>query len=117
MDEQRAEQQVERVDLGDGGGRPDRADGAEGKGHRRGEQRPDAESLDDRAQRRQGGRHEDRRQDVEPERDRPDRDQLGEPAEDDVGRVAGRGATPSTCEIVCISPQSPNVTPGRSVRK
>ena len=90
MEEQGAQEQVERVDLGDRRRRPDRPDDAEREGAGDRQEWPHAEALGDRADRGERGRDEERREQVELERDRPERDELDEPGQHDVGRVARR---------------------------
>ena len=51
---------------------------------------PHPEPLGDRGHGREGDRDERRGQQVRPQRDGPDRDELGQPGEEDVRRVAGR---------------------------
>ena len=90
MQEQGHEQQVERVDLGDRRRGPDRRDGPEDERRGRREDGPDTQPLEDGHGRGEGARHQHRREEIGPERDRAKRHQLGEPRQEDVGRVAGR---------------------------
>ena len=90
MEEQCREEQVERIDLGDRRGRPDRAHRAQRECPGGGDRRPDTEPGRDERDRPERGAHEDGRQEVGPERDRPERHELGEPGDEDVRRVAGR---------------------------
>ena len=116
VDEQRHQREVERVDLGDEGGRPDRGDGPGRERRQRREHRADAEPRPDRRELTERDRDAHGRQQVGAPRDGADRDQLEQPGEQDVGRVAGRDGRPrGRGARVCISPQSSNAAPGISV--
>ncbi len=90
VEEQRAQEQVKRIDLGHGGRGPDGPDRSDPKRRGDGQGRPDVEPDGDRGQGRQGRRDEDRRQEVRAEGDRAERDELGQPGHQEIGRVAGR---------------------------
>ncbi len=90
MEDERDEQEMERVDLGHRRGGPDGPHQPEGQAARGGDQRPDPEPGRDEDDGRQGRRDEDRREQVRPEGDRAERGELGEPGQQDVAGVAGR---------------------------
>ena len=89
VDDQGHEHQVERIDLGHGRRGPDRAHGAHRQGRRDRQDRADTQPQRDQAEGDQADGHVDRRQEVGPEGNRADRQQLGQPGHHDVGRVAG----------------------------
>ena len=91
-EEERRQRDVEPVRVGMGGQPPGERERAEDKAGGEGEQRASRQLTDeDHGERRRACRQE-RRQQVHPERRLAERreDDRGEPAEDDVGRVAGR---------------------------
>ena len=90
MEDQRYEQEVERIDLADRRRRPNRPDRTERERSRGGDRRPRAQPLGDDGDRRERHGDEHRRQQVRPERDAADGDELGDPREKDVRRVARR---------------------------
>ena len=84
------EEQVQRVDLGDRGCRPHRAHCAQHECRSARDGRTGAQPEQDRGGDPEGARHQDRRQQVGPERDRADGHQVRQPPKDDVRRVARR---------------------------
>ena len=89
VQEQHHEQEVQRVDLRNRGCGPDGGDRTDRQRRGRGDDRADTQPQEDRNGDRQGAGDKDGRQQVGSEGDRPERDQLREPGQHEVGRVSG----------------------------